>query len=512
MATDILNGKAGVFFKRGTYSGYKTLVDNQQINNDTIYITTDDGGIYLGGKRLGDYVIVDSIANLPSYSAVSTQALYYATKENVLARSNGSGWVQINAAGVTEVSQGAGDIVTSVSVNTNANGTARTLNVTRQNLADNETFKDVADRLSDAEQTLSTLTGGSGTGSLADQIEAAVAPVRQAAAAAQSTADGAVSVNNEQNSTLDDHEERIAANEAAVATVDNRITAAKNAVIGTASDAIGATTVQGALKAAAQAKSIADGAVSVNGEQAAALNDHDTRISANASAIATLNGDKNTAGSVDKKVYDAVAQILNDNDASDIDTLEEIAAWIKNDTAGVGDLVRRIGDAEGDIDDLQGRMSTAETAISTTLPNSINKVKTDLLGDSNSEAGSATISGANKAAAAAQATADEAVRINGEQASALNDHESRISANETAVATTLPNAINAAKNAVLGKSTDAATANTVYGAKAAAAAAQATADGAVAVNTTQQAAIEDNTGRIDNIELTINNHLVWGTF
>lgn len=65
-------------------------------------------------------------------------------------------------------------------------------------------------------------------------------------------------------------------------------------------------------------------------------------VAANTAAIAKLNGDDKTEGSVDYKVAQEVAKILNDNDDSDIDTLEEIAAWIKNDTAGVADLNRRI--------------------------------------------------------------------------------------------------------------------------------------------------------------------------
>lgn len=148
MAIDFLNGKAGVFFKRGTYAGYKAIANK---NADTIYITTDDGGIYLGDKRLGDYVIVASVANLPGAGTVSTSALYYAEKENVLARSNGSNWIQINAAGLTDIEQTTGDIVTGVSVNTDANGQARVVSVSRTNLADHATFKNVADRLGVAE-------------------------------------------------------------------------------------------------------------------------------------------------------------------------------------------------------------------------------------------------------------------------------------------------------------------------------------------------------------------------
>lgn len=67
--------------------------------NGSIYITTDEGGIYLGTgtgmKRLGDFIQVDAIANLPTDGA-NTSALYYCVAENVLAKWNGSTWTQIN--------------------------------------------------------------------------------------------------------------------------------------------------------------------------------------------------------------------------------------------------------------------------------------------------------------------------------------------------------------------------------------------------------------------------------
>ena len=64
-----------------------------------IYITTDEGGIYLGTgtglKRLGDFIQVDSVSNLPTDGA-NVSALYYCVAENILAKWNGSDWTQIN--------------------------------------------------------------------------------------------------------------------------------------------------------------------------------------------------------------------------------------------------------------------------------------------------------------------------------------------------------------------------------------------------------------------------------
>ena len=66
--------------------------------NGALYITTDEGAIYLGTgvgmKRLGDFVQVDAVANLPA--SANTSALYYCVAENVLAKWNGTEWKQVN--------------------------------------------------------------------------------------------------------------------------------------------------------------------------------------------------------------------------------------------------------------------------------------------------------------------------------------------------------------------------------------------------------------------------------
>ena len=81
------------FFKGSVASLPATGVDG------ALYITTDEGGIYLGTgagmKRLGDFIQVDAVANLPEAGA-NTSALYYCVAENVLAKWNGSKWTQIN--------------------------------------------------------------------------------------------------------------------------------------------------------------------------------------------------------------------------------------------------------------------------------------------------------------------------------------------------------------------------------------------------------------------------------
>lgn len=69
-----------------------------------IYITTDEGGIYLGTgtgmKRLGDFVQVANVAALPAKA--HENCLYYCVAENILAKWNGTEWKQVNKQPTTE--------------------------------------------------------------------------------------------------------------------------------------------------------------------------------------------------------------------------------------------------------------------------------------------------------------------------------------------------------------------------------------------------------------------------
>lgn len=64
----------------------------------------------------------------------------------------------------------------------------------------------------------------------------------------------------------------------------------------------------------------------------------DGRLDTVEAAIQTLNGTSSTQGSVAYQI----AQIVNDNNNGDIDTLNEIAAWIINDTTGAAKMASDI--------------------------------------------------------------------------------------------------------------------------------------------------------------------------
>lgn len=84
-----------VFFKKGLLANLP-----ESYSAGTFYVTTDERAMYLDIDdstriRLGDFIQVAAVANLPTDGA-STSALYYCVAENILAKWDGSEWTQIN--------------------------------------------------------------------------------------------------------------------------------------------------------------------------------------------------------------------------------------------------------------------------------------------------------------------------------------------------------------------------------------------------------------------------------
>lgn len=97
----------------------------------SMYITTDEGAIYYGTgdgmKRLGDFIQVAAVANLPDKANES--ALYYCVAENVLAKWNGAGWSQINkdTGAIAVTVTGDGNAITAAEYDANT----RTVKMTK---------------------------------------------------------------------------------------------------------------------------------------------------------------------------------------------------------------------------------------------------------------------------------------------------------------------------------------------------------------------------------------------
>ena len=145
--------------------------------------------------------------------------------------------------------------------------------------------------------------------------------------------------------------------------------------------------------------------------------------------IDTLNGGSNVTGSVDNKVATAIAGVIA-GATSSFDTLKEIADWIANDTTGAAKMANDIKANSDAIDVLNGEGA-----------GSVKKQVADALDTAKNYAdgvGTSTLASAKTYADGAGATA---------LASAKSYTDT-------------------AKESVIGKSGDASTANTIYGAKA----------------------------------------------
>lgn len=108
---------ATVSFKKGLLANLP-----QTYSEGTFYVTTDEHALYLDVDgstriRIGDFQEFDNLAALQKNTNPSTTALYYVKDLNVLAKWNGSAYVQINLdTGATSVEVvGSGNAVTAAS-------------------------------------------------------------------------------------------------------------------------------------------------------------------------------------------------------------------------------------------------------------------------------------------------------------------------------------------------------------------------------------------------------------
>lgn len=108
---------AQVSFKKGLLANLPT-----SYSEGTFYVTTDEHALYLDVNdstrvRIGDFQEFDNLAALQKNTNPSTTALYYVKDLNVLAKWNGSAYVQINLdTGATSVEVvGSGNAVTAAS-------------------------------------------------------------------------------------------------------------------------------------------------------------------------------------------------------------------------------------------------------------------------------------------------------------------------------------------------------------------------------------------------------------
>ena len=325
---------ATVEFKRGLLANLpNTKVDG------TIYVTTDEHAMYIDNGnqriRLGDFIPVDTVADLPATGHAYETAVYYVKQGNILARYDGTNnrWVQINKAGVVNVQDAegtSGNVITGITTSVNSATGELSLVLTRASVATSQGLANLTERVETLEDTtgahttaLTTLNGNASTeGSVDNKVQTAINALK----------------GNVSNSFVD-----IAALETAINAL-NTLTA-------------GHTT-----------------AIEENSDDISAL---ETTVGQHTTALNTLNGNASVTGSVDNKVAAAIAGIL-DNAPESFDTLKEIATWISthgteaanltttvsNNSTAIETLQDNVADLDQELDDLASRVLVNEGAIS----------------------------------------------------------------------------------------------------------------------------------------------------
>ena len=369
---------ATVSFKKGLLANLPSTY-----SEGTLYITTDERSMYLDVSdsariRIGDFQEFATLTELQQNINPSTTALYYVADMNVLAKWNGTGYVQINLdTGATSVEvTGDGNAL----VNPVYDPQTRKLTFTATTLA---TPEDVADAIDAAIGDLGNDGEGSPYANVKDYVDDKVADVVA----------GSIS-------GLGDLASK---DKVAEADLDTTLAAKLNgkADIGTDSDASSVDSVKGAKKytdekvAAVEAKigTVTEGktVVQMISEAQEAATYDDTELSGRVTAVEgevdTLIG-TDTGKSVRTIANEELAaQLIPESAQESLDTLAEIAAWIQehpNDAAAMNAAIEAlqsildgIGDTESgekatvvayvtdaiaalNIGDLTGRVATLE--------------------------------------------------------------------------------------------------------------------------------------------------------
>lgn len=319
---------ADLKFRRGPLAA---LASQPKVDG-TLYVTTDEGAIYLDTSnsnriRLGDFIPVNTVNDLPQAGHAYETAVYYVKTGNILARwdSTNNRWIQINKAGVVSVADEtgtSGNVITGIRIDTNANGEL-TLKLTRDSVVTSSSFSqlqsdlsDLEDRVEDNEDAIGLLNGDAST-------QGSVAYAVAQEASARQSADTAL---GNRLTTVEGYGSRLEQAETDIGDLES---------------IVGATANDGLRKAVAD----------------------------NTSAIALLNGTAQTQGSVKYEVGQAVAAVVANADAS-YDTLKEIADWILSDTTGaaamnsdIQQLLTDVNDLEDRVEDLESDMGDAKAAI-----------------------------------------------------------------------------------------------------------------------------------------------------
>lgn len=428
-------------FKYGKFSGlFNTDGSNKlALNEGTVYITTDEKAMYvdLNTGTAVERIRLSQIVNIPTEDEwlalkppFSTEAFYYVVDANALLKYNGKEWVQINSVAALETAIGQLESALSKlsgTVDTNAS----TMNTHIANKSNPHGVTKSQVGLGNVENKSTATIKTQFTAAGVSENESGFTTGAQVYGAVKDVTDDLNSHTGNKNNPhkvtkaqvgLENVDNTSDANKPVSTAQQTAINTAKEAVLGKSSDAAGAATVAGANKAAAAAKEYAEG-VQTNltthenkkdnphgvTKAQVGLGDVENKSTATIKTEFTADSIANgkTGFTTGDLVYDYI-QALRGGYTGTLKGLSDATGTVstnlnthvnsKNNPHGVTKAQVGLGNVDNTSDE--------NKPVSTAQAQAITDAKNELLGDSSSTAGSATISGANKAAAAAQSYAE----------------------------------------------------------------------------------------------------------
>lgn len=317
---------ATVAFKKGLLAALPSTYAE-----GTFYVTTDERAIYLDVDgstriRIGDFQEFATLQALQANTNPSTTALYYITELNVLAKWNGTSYVQINLdTGATSIEVvGDGNAVTAASYD------PATRKITLTKGATYTTADDVDSAIGLAIGELGNKEGDTPYANVKDYVDTKIADV---VAGSIEGLGALASKDKVAESDLD-------------ATLATKINGKAN--VGTADDTSDMDTLKGAKKYADEKAAAVQTEVDAleakvgtvpesktvvqmieEAQEAATYDDTEikSKVQANTDAIGVLNGEATVEGSVKKTVADEIAKVVAGAPES-FDTLKELSDWI----------------------------------------------------------------------------------------------------------------------------------------------------------------------------------------
>lgn len=299
----------------------------------TFYVTTDERALYLDidgstRVRIGDFQEFATLQALQANTNPSTTALYYITDLNVLAKWNGTSYVQINLdTGATSIEVvGSGNAVTAASYDADTRKLTLTMGETFAKPAD------VDEKIAEAIGDLGDKEEGVPYADVKEYVDEKIADV------VAGSIEGLGALASKDKVAESDLE----------ATLATKINGKAN--VGTADDTSDMDTLKGAKKYADEKAAAVQTEVDAleakvgtvpesktvvqmieEAQEAATYDDTEikAKVQANTNAIGVLNGEATVEGSVKKTVADEIAKVIADAPES-FDTLKEISDWISS--------------------------------------------------------------------------------------------------------------------------------------------------------------------------------------